>query len=217
MRFELDHPTLRLALVYAGNVRVAPSPPELLFALGSLEQQLRAAPESFSEEVRAELRNVLRRGGYKPTGRGKPASEFLLGQALADGVGRINTLVDINNLVSLQNAHPISVFDADKLGPDSAVRFGRSGESYVFNSSGQSMDITGLPVICRGAEGEPVGNAVKDSMLCKVSAETERALFVVYGSRALPSAMLEACSDQLGELLQRHLGATDLISELVPS
>jgi len=62
-----------------------------------------------------------------------------------------------------------------------------------------------------------VGNAVKDSMLCKVSTETERALFVVYGSRALASAKLEACSNQLCELLQRHLGATDLISELVPS
>jgi DNA/RNA-binding domain of Phe-tRNA-synthetase-like protein len=217
MRFDLDHPTLRLGLVYAGNVSVLPASAELLFELASLEEELRNAPERFSEEVRAELRNVLRRGGYKPTGRGKPASEFLLGQALGDGVPRINGLVDINNLASLRHAHPISVFDADLLGPDTAVRFGRADESYVFNASGQSMDIQGLPVICRGQGQEPVGNAVKDSMLCKVGASTRRALFVVYGSRALPSAKLEACLVDLSELCARHLQAADLASELIPS
>lgn len=216
MRFSLDHPSLRIALVYAGNVSAAPSPPELLFALSTLEEELRGAPERFSEQVRAEIRNVLRRGGYKPTGRGKPASEFLLGQALAEGLPRINALVDINNLVSLRHAHPISVFDADRLGPDSSLRFGRAGETYVFNASGQTMDIAGLPVVCRGAEAEAVGNAVKDSMLCKVGSETRRALFVVYGSRALPGEKLEACALELSELCARHLQATDLASELVP-
>jgi DNA/RNA-binding domain of Phe-tRNA-synthetase-like protein len=216
MRFDLDHPTLRLGLVYANNVGAGPSPAELLFELAALEEDLKRTPEGFSEQVRTELRNVLRQGGYKPTGRGKPASEFLLGQALGAGLPRINALVDINNLVSLRHAHPISVFDADQLGPDSSVRFGRAGESYVFNSSGQSMDITGLPVVCRGQPSEPVGNAVKDSMLAKVGPETKRALFVVYGSRALPSQMLEACLVALSELCARHLGASDLASGLVP-
>jgi DNA/RNA-binding domain of Phe-tRNA-synthetase-like protein len=216
MRFDLDHPTLRLGLVYAGNVSVAASPPALLFALSTLEDALRRAPEAFPEETRSEIRNVLRRGGYKPTGRGKPASEFLLGQALGEGIPRINALVDINNLVSLQSAHPISVFDADRLGPDTSLRFGRAGEQYVFNASGQSMDIAGLPVVCRGQSSEPVGNAVKDSMLCKVGPDTRRVLFVVYGSRVLPSAQLEACLASLSKLCQEHLSASDLAGGLVP-
>jgi DNA/RNA-binding domain of Phe-tRNA-synthetase-like protein len=216
MRFSLDHPTLRVGLAYANHVSAAPSPPELSFELSALEDELRRTPEKFSEPVRVEIRNVLRRGGYKPTGRGKPASEFLLGQALAEGVPRINGLVDINNLASLRHAHPISVFDADRLGPDTGLRFGRAGEQYVFNASGQSMDIGGLPVVCRGQEQEPVGNAVKDSMLCKVGPDTKRALFVVYGSRALPGTALEACLVELTELCARHLGADDLASELLP-
>ena len=217
MLFELDHETLRLGLVYAGEVQVAPSPPALRAALDAAEQALRADPARFPEATRAALRDVLRRGGYKPTGRGKPASEFLLGQALGDGLPRINNLVDINNLVSLRHAHPISVFDADLLGPDVAVRFGRPHEPYVFNASGQSMDIGGLPVVCRGAAREPVGNAVKDSMLCKVHDGTSHALFVVYGSRALPESVLSGCLTELGALVQEHLGAKDVASVYVPS
>lgn len=217
MHFELDHETLRLGLVYAGNVGVAPSPPALLDELSQIESALRADPARFSETTRTAIRDVLRRGGYKPTGRGKPASEFLLGQALGEGVARINGLVDLNNLVSLRHAHPISVFDATLLGPDTAVRFGRAGESYVFNASGQSMDIAGLPVVCRGPEREAVGNAVKDSMLCKVHAETRHVLFVVYGSRSLPEAQLDACVADLSSLVQRHLGAKDVAGLLVPS
>jgi len=216
MHFELDHPTLRLGLVYAGEVRVAPSAPPLLEALTQEEQALRADPGRFSELTRAAIRDVLRYAGYKPTGRGKPASEFLLGQALGEGLPRINNLVDLNNLASLRHAHPISVFDADLLGPDVAVRLGRENEPYVFNASGQSMDIAGLPVVCRGAAREPVGNAVKDSMLCKVHTATDHALFVVYGSRALPAALFTACLSDLGELVQQHLGAKDVASVYVP-
>jgi DNA/RNA-binding domain of Phe-tRNA-synthetase-like protein len=219
MHFELDHETLRLGLVYAGEVRVAPSPPALLDALSQTEQALRADPARFPEPVRVAIRDTLRRGGYKPTGRGKPASEFLLGQVLnegGEGVARINNLVDLNNLVSLRHALPISVFDADLLGPDVAVRFGRADERYVFNASGQSIDIAGLPVICRGAEREPVGNAVKDSMLCKVHAGSDHVLFVVYGSRALPPDALSACLRELGELLVQHLDAKDVASVYVP-
>jgi len=216
MHFELDHETLRLGLVYAGEVRVASSPPALLEALSQTEQALRADPGRFPEATRVVVRDTLRRGGYKPTGRGKPASEFLLAQALGEGVARINNLVDLNNLVSLRHALPISVFDADLLGPDVAVRFGRADERYVFNPSGQSMDIAGLPVICRGAEREPVGNAVKDSMLCKVHPGSNHVLFVVYGSRGLPQDVLSSCLRELGELLQQHLDAKDVASVYVP-
>jgi DNA/RNA-binding domain of Phe-tRNA-synthetase-like protein len=217
MHFELDHPTLRLGLVYAGELQVAPARLALEQELSACESSLRADPTRFPEPTRAAIRDVLRRDGYKPTGRGKPASEFLLGQALGEGVPRINNLVDINNLVSLRHAHPISVFDADRLGPDLALRLGRADESYVFNASGQSMDIAGLPVVCRGAEREAVGNAVKDSMLCKVHASTVHALFVVYGTRALPDAALHACLTDLSELLQRHLDAKDVAAVFVPS
>jgi DNA/RNA-binding domain of Phe-tRNA-synthetase-like protein len=216
IRLELDHPTLRLALIYATDVQAATSAGPLLEELTRAEAAVREEPARFAEPVRQALRDVLRHGGYKPTGRGKPASEFLLAQALGGGLPRILNLVDINNLASLRHAHPISVFDADALGPELAVRLGRAGERYVFNPSGQSMDIAGLPVMARGPEREAVGNPVKDSMLCKVGTSTRRALYLVYGSARLDPQLLPACAAELSELLRRHAGALQLEQAFLP-
>ncbi len=246
LRFALDHPTLRVGLVRADTVRFAPSSEPLLAELARAEARVRADPSAFPEQVRAALRDVLRVGGYKPTGRGKPASELLLAMALGEGLPHIGNLVDINNLVSLESAHPISIFDADLLGDDITLRFGRPGERYVFNASGHSMELAGLPVICRQpvgradvhsalaprphaageresddasrarTEGEPVGNAVRDSMSCKVHARTERALAIVYGSSRLPQERLLHACERLSALLRAHAGAEHVRTEHVP-
>jgi DNA/RNA-binding domain of Phe-tRNA-synthetase-like protein len=214
--FELEHPTLRLGLVVASGVRCEPSSPALLAELSAAESAVKADPTRFSEATRAAVRNVLRKGGYKPTGRGKPASEFLLGAALEAGLPRINNLVDINNIASLEHAHPISILDLERSGPELAIRFGRAGESYVFNHSGQSIDIAGLPVVCRGAAREACGNAVKDSMLTKVHDGTTRVVLVVYGTRELPEVALTSTCERLAQLLRDHAGATETRVALVP-
>jgi DNA/RNA-binding domain of Phe-tRNA-synthetase-like protein len=217
MRLQLDHPTLRVALVTAEGVQCGASNEELLELMRAAEERVRADASVFSEAVRVEIRNVLRAGGYKPTGRGKPASEFLLGAARAEGLPRVNNLVDINNLVSLKTALPLSIFDRRQLGGDVSIRFGRPGEKYVFNNSGQEMDVGGIPVVCRLASDEPVGNAVKDSMLAKVGTETREVLAVVYGSRRLPPAHLELATEQLANLLETFAGATRCETSVVPS
>jgi DNA/RNA-binding domain of Phe-tRNA-synthetase-like protein len=218
IRFDLEHPELRIGFVQARGVHASASEAALLAAMESAERDLGVDPTCFSESTRSAIRNLLRRGGYKPTGRGKPASEFLFGVAVSDvGMPRVNTLVDINNLASLRSAHPISMFDADLLGGEIAVRFGREGESYVFNASGQSMGLTGLLVVCRGAGSEPVGNPVKDSMLCKVHEHTRNVLAVVYGTRALPvRSVLDVC-EELARLLRAHAGALDVTSGVLPA
>lgn len=214
--FELSHPTLRLALVHAGSVRAGASSEALLAEFAQAEQRVRDDPNAFPEPVRVAVRDVLRVGGYKPTGRGKPASELLLSLALKEGVPRIGNLVDINNLVSLRSALPCSIFDARRLGDVLGIRFGRPGESYVFNAAGHSMGLEGLPVVCRGLEREPVGNAVRDSMLTKVDAGTDRVLAVLYGSRALSESVLQEAADRFAELLREHAGAQQVSVRLVP-
>jgi DNA/RNA-binding domain of Phe-tRNA-synthetase-like protein len=173
-------------------------------------------PAAFSEAVRGAIRDVLRIGGYKPSGRGKPASEFLHAVACDQGLPVVNNLVDINNLVSLGTALPISMFDADKLGTPTVGRFGRPGERYIFNVSGQIMDVSGIPVICRGATDEPVGNAVKDSMLAKVSPETRNVIAVVYGSAKLHDGLLEGAARELQTLLAEFASAQDCAWTAIP-
>jgi DNA/RNA-binding domain of Phe-tRNA-synthetase-like protein len=217
IRFDLEHETLRLAVVRAGKVSVATASEALAHALTQAERAARDGNLVFPDAVRAAIRDVLRKGGYKPTGRGKPASEFLLGAAAGAGLPRINNLVDVLNGVSLRHAHPISLFDAEKLSEPLCVRFGGEGESYVFNASGQTMDIAGLPVICRAAERQAVGNAVKDSMHCKVHERTRSVLAVIYGSSALPSALLQACCDELAQQLALHAQATAIECVILPA
>jgi DNA/RNA-binding domain of Phe-tRNA-synthetase-like protein len=214
--FELAHPTLRLGVVRAERVRFAPSTQPLLDELTGVEARLRGDPTLFSESMRSAVRDVLRVGGYKPTGRGKPASELLLGMAQKAGLPRIGNLVEINNLVSLESALPISIFDAARLGERPTVRFGRPGENYVFNASGHSMELAGLPVICRGAGDEPVGNAVRDSMQCKVDVTTTGIVAVAYGTRAHPETTLLAALQRLAGLLRQHADGQGLEVGLVP-
>lgn len=208
LRLELEHPTLHLGVVQA-RVRAQPSDPALQDLLHDAERRAAEGALVFPEQVRAAVRDVLRVGGYKPTGRGKPASELLLSLAQKRALPRIGNLVDSNNLSSLASALPISIFDADALGPDPVVRFGRSDEQYVFNVSGHSMELAGLPVVCRQGGLEPVGNAVRDSMTCKVGSSTVRVLAVVYGSDRTAEALAAAC-EQLRALLVQHAAASDV-------
>ena len=151
----------------------------------ALELLADTAPVSSSDAVRAAVRDLLRQGGYKPTGRGKPASEYLL-RAVTDGaLGAINLAVDLCNVVSFHSGLPISVVDADKLVGAAQIGIAPPGASYVFNQSGQTMDIGDLLCIA-DAEG-PCANAVKDSQRTKTSPLTQRTLTVVWGTRALPS------------------------------
>ena len=179
-------------------------------------QRVRREPSANSGAIRAAIRDVLRVGGYKPSGRGKPASEFLHAVACEQGLPVVNNLVDINNLVSLWTALPISMFDADKLGTPVVIRFGRPGERYVFNVSGQSMDVSGIPVLCRALSDEPVGNAVKDSMLAKVGPETRNVLAIVYGSSKLDDGLLEGAARDLQALLAEFAFARDCTWSIRP-
>src|SRR5690349_24200159 len=67
------------------------------------------APLVADEAVRAAVRDLLRHGGYKPTGRGKPSSEYLVRAVSEGALGAINAAVDTCNAVSYHSGLPISV------------------------------------------------------------------------------------------------------------
>ena len=137
------------------------------------------APLSRDEAVRLAVRDMLRAGGYKPTGRGKPASEYLV-RAAGDGLlGRINPAVDACNVVSLHSGLPISAVDLDKATPPYRVSLGEAGSRYVFNASGQEIDVEGL--LCLHDALGPCANAVKDAQRTKTGDDTRRTLSLVWG------------------------------------
>src|SRR6266550_3959474 len=101
-----------------------------LFSLDAL------APFRSDDKVREAVRALLRQGGFKPTGRSKPASEFLIKAVGEKMLSSINLAVDACNIVSLHSGLPISVVDLDRARPPFRVGLAPAGSSYVFNASG---------------------------------------------------------------------------------
>lgn len=172
-----DYPDLAVAAIEATFSRPLgdlPSPPDLLDAL-ALDAD---APLDRDAAVRADVRDLLRHRGYKPTGRGKPASEYLAKAAEAGQLGSINAAVDACNVVSLHSGLPISVVDLDRAVPPLHVDVADEGAEYVFNASGQTIRLDGLLCLF-DAEG-PCANAVRDSQRTKTHEGTRRTLSVLW-------------------------------------
>lgn len=141
------------------------------------------APMHSSESVRAAIRDLLRHGGFKPTGRNKPASEYLVRAAGEGRLGAINPAVDLGNVVSLHSGLPISVVDWDRLEEPARIAIAEPGSSYVFNRSGQVIDVGGL--LCLMDAHGPCANAVKDAQRTKTDEQTTTTLTILWGSVAL--------------------------------
>lgn len=181
-----------------------PSPPWLVSLL-ALDAE---APLARSEDVRAAVRDMLREGGYKPTGRGKPASEYLVRAAGEGQLGSINLAVDACNAVSLASGLPISVVCLDRARPPFRVALPGAGVRYVFNAAGQEIDVAGLLCLL-DAEG-PCGNAVKDSQRTKTTGETRRTLSVVWGCAGHEPRLAQAVA-WYREILKRAGAQTEAV------
>ncbi len=155
------------------------SKPSLL----ALFQPGSAAPMASSDAIRSAVRDLLRHGGFKPTGRSKPASEYLIRAAEEGALGSINPAVDVCNAVSLHSGLPISVVDKDKARAPLSIALAEPGAAYVFNASGQTIDIGGL--VCLFDADGPCANPVKDAQRTKTGPETRETVTVIWGASAL--------------------------------
>lgn len=202
-----DHPLLRVAAFstrFPAPLGELETPPEVTGAL-ALDA---AAPVARDESVRAAVRDLLRHGGYKPTGRGKPASEYLVRAASEGALGAINLAVDACNAVSLHSGFPISVVDLDRARSPFRIGVAPAGASYVFNASGQEIDLGGL--LCLFDADGPCANAVRDAQRTKTRAETTRTLSVVWGCAGFEGRLAEAERWYRG-LLERSGATTETV------
>ncbi len=184
-----SHPLLELGAFtteFSAPLGQLPTPPETL-AMLSLAV---AGSVNSDDKVREAVRRLLRHGGFKPSGRSKPASEYLV-RAVGDGtLGTINAAVDVCNIVSLHSGLPVSVVDLAKASAPFRVGVAPPGATYVFNASGQAIDLAGL--LCLFDAGGPCGNAVKDAQRTKTDAQTRHTLTVIWGTTELPGHAAKA-------------------------
>jgi len=188
---------------------VAPASAELSIIAAGLAQLMSSDSYEIPEAKRRAVRQLLKLGGFSPSGRNRPAHELLVRDLKERGeFHHINNVVDVNNVVSLESLLPISIFDTAKLAPTVTVRIGQPGEGYVFNQSGQWLDVKRCIACCSGAPpGEPVGTPVKDSMATKVFEEASAYLGIIYGTtEAWSREEFEAVTQRFAELLAHETG-----------
>lgn len=163
-------------------------------------------PQIVSDVERAAVRDLLRHGGFKPSGRSKPASEYLLAAHAENRFPRINAAVDACNIASLHWGLPISLIDLDRIVGDLSIQVCPPGTSYVFNPSGQTIDASGLLAVY-DQEG-PTGTPVKDAQRTKTHDGTTRTLAVIWGTNKLPGRT-DAATRWYRDLVASIPGATN--------
>lgn len=201
-----------LGIVRADAIDVGRYPARFEELLIDLLERRTAELTTDEEARRSAARDILRNGRYKPTGRGKPASEYLLRAAAAEAgrFPRINAPVDVCNYLSLKYVVPISLWDLDLAETDDFVfRLGRPAEEFVFNEGGQTIDVEDLLIGCRVRENgiptqDPIVNPVKDSLLTKTTPSTTRVGACIYAAAgAVSSEFLESMCREFAELLEQ--------------
>jgi DNA/RNA-binding domain of Phe-tRNA-synthetase-like protein len=205
---------IRIGFVRAQGIRIVP---DFAFPDNRLKQLLERRKQPLTEtedNFRKACRDMMRIGTYKPTGRGKPASEYLLRAASEGAFPRINTAADINNYLSLAYLAPISLWDTDRVPADSWLfRPGGEQEEFVFNPSGQTISLHDLATGFAVKDGQeiPVVTPVKDCQKTKTDPDTRNIAAAVYypaGWTAAPA---------LEDILSEFTGLLKVVSDRTES
>lgn len=212
-------PALRVKLpdlvlgVLRCRARVSRHDPSLWAELEA--RALRLRPEHSLEAISEVAPIRAARAAYRSLGkdpnRYRGSAEALLRRVLqGKSLYRINTVVDVNTLISLESLRPVGCYDLGRLRPPLAFRAGVAGEYYK-GIGKEIVSIAELPVFA-DADG-PFGSSTSDSERSMIREETEDILMVIIsfaGEAGLPEHLLRAAA-----LLRRHAGACDIATGMV--
>ncbi len=140
-------------------------------------------------------RALFRRFHIDPT-KTRPSSEALLRRALrGEPFPRVNSLVDVANVMSLLAQSPVGLYDLARTEGPLNIRVGAEGEGYEGIRKGW-VNVEGR--ICVADALGPLGNPTSDSARTMITTDTERAAWVWF----LP--VQEAVVDRTAELVARY-------------
>lgn len=176
-------PETRLGcLIYEADIKE--DCPEVLAQMAALLPRLRT---TLQDTPLADMPNLGEaRLAYKAfgkdPGRFRISSEALYRRVRQNkDLYRINNIVDINNLVSLESGFSLGSYNLDALEGPLVFRLGREGETYA-GIGKTDMNLHRMPLLADelGAFGSPTS----DSTRAMVTGTTQRILTVIYGFSA---------------------------------
>ncbi len=176
---EIEIDEIKIGLLFIKNADVFKSDNLFReFLIQNISETIRSERD---EILKKSVRDMLRYGKYRPSGRGKPASEYLWEAAQKGSFPFINNFVDALNFVSLKSGLPVSLIDTKKAGTENfRIRRGREGEFYDFNSSGQILHLEDLLLAATLEEDMPVATPVKDSQKTKIDEKSKEFVALIY-------------------------------------
>ncbi len=145
----------------------------------SVYKQTHKLEDVKTQEVISATRNAYKSFGKDPN-RYRPSSEALCRRVIRDlSLYKINTLVDIINLVSIQSGYSIGGFDAEKIEGNELI-LGVGGANEPYESIGRGLlNIEGLPVYRDNIGG--VGTPTSDNERTKLDLSTTKLLIIFNG------------------------------------
>lgn len=154
----------------------------------------------------AATRKAYRRCGKDPS-RYRPSAEALRRRLLRGlELYRIDTLVDLINLVSLRTGYSIGGFDADKIqGTELCLGIGRAEEPFEGIGRG-TLNIEGLPVF-RDVQGG-IGTPTSDHERTKMDIDTRHILALINGYDGDETRLHEA-AEMTRDLLAKYADANE--------
>ncbi|MBC8603408.1 hypothetical protein H8784_16975 [Parabacteroides acidifaciens] len=201
-------------LVIACQVRNSEPDEQLWREIKAEEAAVRATVKL--EQINKWLPIQASRQAYKRLGkdpnRYRPSAEALRRRILRElPLYKVDTLVDLINLVSIRSGYSIGGFDADKIeGGKLVLGVGREGELYHGIGRGE-LNIAGLPVY-RDAIGG-IGTPTSDEERTKIGLDTTSLLMILNGYSGL-DGLIDAGKYAAG-LLSKYVSATNIEMELV--
>ncbi|HKN74763.1 MAG TPA: phenylalanine--tRNA ligase beta subunit-related protein [Candidatus Acidoferrum sp.] len=187
---------------------------------GGLDQELRVCEEKILKlaEPKAVLESaaiLATRAGYKALGkdpaRYRGSAEALLRRVIAGkGLPRINNVVDVINVVSVESRLPVGLYDLAHVQGDIVFRPGRAGETYK-GIGKYDLNLEGLPVFC-DAIG-PHGSPTSDSERTMVTLATKQVIAIIISFGGADG--LERWAERLSEMLKQYASGRNIQTHAV--
>lgn len=194
-------PDLRLGLIIA-NVKVTDHSQALWEEIERVTENLDLEMSDIAKlSPVSAARKTYRALGKDPT-RYRLSSDSLMRRIVkSQGLYKVNDVVDINNLLSIESGHSIGTYDLDKVNGPIVYGVGTADEEYRGIGRGV-LNIEGLPVF-KDQLGS-FGSATSDSERTMVTTSTKTILMNIIafdGDKTLKDWM-----DKASELLETYAG-----------
>lgn len=122
------------------------------------------------------------RAAYKAFGK-DPSRYRVSSEALIRRIGQgkglyeVNTVVDVNNLISIESCFSAGSYDVEKLGDRLVFRIGKKGETYQ-GIGKDEVNIEALPVL--SDEEGAIGSSTSDSRRAMITEDAREVLTLIY-------------------------------------